>query len=250
MSESEPAFVFAIISEAESDQQLTRGLAERIFVEQIDWLEFENLTALAHWRGFDEGNVYLSWSGIERLAKRSQVVIHGRYTGAFDERRARLALLLFNSLERPPDAVVFVRDTDNVAERVPSLERARESPWPFAVVLATPHTKRECWILNGFDPRSAAEEVALERVRRKLGFDPRLFADRLTAKGKKGKNNAKVVLEQGLGVEPGSAREVACWQETDLDVLRERGIETRLTAYLQEVVARLVPILAGPSHGK
>jgi hypothetical protein len=250
MSENETAFVFAVISEAKGDQEIARGLAERVFVEKIDWLEGEDLAALCHWHGFEPRSDYLSWSAIERLAKRANLVTHGRYAGAFDERRARLALLLFNSLERQPDAVAFVRDTDNVAERVPSLERARSRPWPFSVVLATPHTKRECWVLNGFEPRDAAETEALERIRQELGFDPCLAAERLTAKGIKGKRNAKVVLEKGLGVRTGSDREDACWQETPLDVLRTRGRETLLAAYLQEIADHLVPIVAGTSGGK
>ncbi len=250
MSESETAFVFAVISEARSDLQIARKLAERVLVEKIDWLEDGSLTALCHWQGYERDDDYLSWSGIERLAKRANLVIHGRYAGAFDERRARLALLLLNSLGRRPDAVAFVRDTDNVAERVPSLERVRSQPWPFVVILATPHTKRECWILNGFEPRDAAEVNALDRVHQVLGFDPRLAAERLTAKGIKGKKNAKIVLEKGLGVEPRSEREDACWHETDLDLLRKRGDETLLAAYLQEVADLLVPILAGSSGGK
>ncbi len=247
MSASESAFFFAVVSEAESDQQIAGRLAERVLVEQIDWLDFDNLAELCRWGGFDEGDAYLTWSGIEGVAKRPKLVVHGRYAGAFDERRARLALLLFNGLERRPDAVLFVRDTDNVAERVPSLERAREYPWPFAVVLATPHTKRECWVLNGFEPTNAEEEAALARARRKIGFDPCLSAERLTAKREPRRKNAKVVLKEDLEVEPGSAREEACWRKTDLDVLRERGVETRLTAYLQEVVDRLVPVLVEPS---
>lgn len=245
MSASETAFVFAIVSEAVSDQQMASGLAERVFVEKIDWLENEGLTNLCRWRGFEAGTAYLSWPAIEPAAKRKNIAIHGRYAGAFDERRARLALLLFNSLKKRPDGVVFVRDTDNVPERVPSLEQARNHPWPFPVALATPHTKRECWILNGFKPHDADEKAALERTRQGLGFDPSLAAERLTAKGKKGKNNAKIVLGQDLGIEPGSSREDACLRETDLATLRKRGHKTLLAAYLQEVADLLVPVLAG-----
>lgn len=251
MSGVETAFVLGVVSEAMSDQQIARGLAERVFLERIDWLDGQSLTDLCHWRGFEEGTDYLSWSRktIEHLIKGLGIVAHGRFTGAFDQRLARLALLLFSSLERLPDAVIFVRDTDNVDERVPSLDRARRADkWKFPVVLATPHTKRECWVLNGFEPRDHSEESALRNVRQKLKFDPRLEAERLTAKGKKGKKNAKLVLKQDLGVEPASAREDACWQETDLDVLRKRGDKTLLAAYLQEVVDRLVPILAGSSR--
>lgn len=250
MSVNEAAFVFAVVSEAVSDQEIVSGLAERVFVEEIDWLESVGLADLCQWRGFEEGTCYLSWPAIERAAKRAGITSHGRYAGAFDERRARLALLLFNSLKRRPDAVIVVRDTDNLPERVPSLEQARKRPWPFPIILATPHTKRECWILNGFVPRGDHEKAALERTRQRIGFDPSLTAERLTAKRKKGKKNAKIVLEQDLGIGPGSKREDACWQVTDLAVLKERGRETLLSDYLKEVADDLVPILAGRTRGR
>jgi hypothetical protein len=249
MSRSEAAFVFGVVSEAKSDQRIACGLAERVSVERIDWLESESLPGLCQWRGFEGGTDYLAWNAIERSAKRRGLVTHPRFNGAFDERPARLALFLFNSLGERPEAVVLVRDTDDVDERVSSLKRARdERPWPFAVVLATPATKRECWVLNGFVPRNRDEKAALERVRRKLGFDPCSAGERLTAKRKRGKNNAKLILERDLGVQPGSDREDACWRETDLDVLRARGRGTLLAGYLEDVVDRLVPILAS-SHG-
>ena len=243
MSASEPAFLIGVVSESINDQQIARGLAERVLVERIDWLETEMADSLCGWQGVEKGTPFLSWAGVEALAKRRGRRIHGKNAGAFDERRARLALFLFNSLERRPDAVVFVRDTDNVAGRVPSLERAREYSWAFPVVQATPHTKRECWILNGYEADDADEQAALRKVCQDLGFDPCLEAERLTAMGKKGKRNAKTVLEKGLGVELGSERETACWRDTDLDTLREKGDKTLLVAYLKEVAERLAPIL-------
>lgn len=104
--------------------------------------------------------------------------------------------------------------------------------------------------MNGFEPRNRDEKAALEGVRQKLGFDPCSAGERLTTEGKKGKKNAKVILKKDLGVEPDSDREDACWRETDLDLLRARGRGTRLVAYLEEVVDRLVPILAGASRGR
>ncbi len=249
MSSGDAAYFFAVVSEALADQQIARGLAERVVVSEIDWLEAENLEDFCCWRGLDEMAEFLSWTGILRLARERGIVTHGGFRsspGAGDERRARLALLLFNSLERRPDAVVFVRDTDNDADRVASIERARDDrPWKFRVALATPHTKRECWILNGFESRDAYEKATLEKVRQKLGFDPCLEPQKLTAGRKKGKNNAKVILERDLGVRWGSDREEACWRDTDIEVLRERGQGSLLTAYLEEVAERLVPILAG-----
>ncbi|MEE8524846.1 MAG: hypothetical protein V3T72_13000, partial [Thermoanaerobaculia bacterium] len=167
----------------------------------------------------------------------------GSPSGAFDERRARKALLLFNKCSKLPAGVLLVRDTDNQAERAESLERARRvRRWKFEVILATPDPKRESWVLAGFDPQNADEQAALDEARSTLGFDPRLQAERLTARGARGKRNAKKVLAKLINT---SEREHACWRDTDLGVLRERGEGSRLTAYLTELTERLVPVVAG-----
>jgi hypothetical protein len=102
------------------------------------------------------------------------------------------------------------------------------------------------WILAGFHPRSAAEEAALKKAKATLGFDPRVRAERLTARGAKGQRNATSVLASLMR---GAKRESACWRDTDLAVLRERGASTRLTAYITELTDRLVPLFAGGSPG-
>ena len=38
-------------------------------------------------------------------------------------------------------------------------------------------------------------------------------------------------------------RESACWQETPLETLRERGDNTGLNEYLEEIENRLLPVL-------
>ncbi|MFM6134788.1 MAG: hypothetical protein ACKPCP_11580 [Sphaerospermopsis kisseleviana] len=38
-------------------------------------------------------------------------------------------------------------------------------------------------------------------------------------------------------------REKLCWEETSLEILRARGVNTGLTAYLQEVEERLSVII-------
>ena len=88
------------------------------------------------------------------------------------------------------------------------------------------------------------EKAALQDAKQKLGFDPCTEAEKLTGKHKSLKKNAKLVLKDGLDVEPDSEREDACWQTTDLDVLRERGMSTFLTAYLGEVAERLAPVFS------
>ncbi|MEA2605088.1 MAG: hypothetical protein QOF89_6080 [Acidobacteriota bacterium] len=119
------------------------------------------------------------------------------------------------------------------------LDQAREAfPWPFVIVLAVAHTKRECWILAGFNPRSAAEETALAELRRELGFDPRLQAEDLTASAPHASRNAKRVLQRLLAGNPD--REEDCWISSDLETLRQRGGFTGLSDYLDEIRSRLM----------
>ena len=53
--------------------------------------------------------------------------------------------------------------------------------------------------------------------------------------------NVKVVVEQLTGND--MEREKLCWEETNLNHLRERGVDTGLTYYIQEVEERLAAII-------
>lgn len=244
---SPSAFSLAVVCEADADRRTACDLADRVLQTRIDWLQPETKADILRWRGLDTTSEFLAWKDVNAEARRKRIRIHGKFRsspGLYDERRGRLALRLFKRQDKPPDAVLLVRDTDGQEERIRSLEKVRTSrAWPFAVVLATPHPKRECWVLAGFEPADATEEKVINEVRRLLGFDPRLTAERLTAEGQKGKRNAKTVLESLLT--PGSAREETCWKETALDLIGQRGDGSRLKAFLDEVEHVLVPLLAG-----
>ncbi len=245
MNSSSSAYEFGVLCEAESDQKTACGLAERVLLEQISWLDQEQLTEICCWKGLEPDRHFMTWSSVEKHAKEQGIRARGSFSGKFDARRTRMALLLWNSLERCPDAVLIARDTDNEKERMPSIEDvARQDSWPFTIVLAMAHVKRECWILNGFDPQNDQEKAALQAAQKKLGFDPREKAEKLTGSGKSPQKNAKKVLKEDLDIAPNSPREDACWQETDLDLLRSRGEKTLLTKFLQEVSDRLVPVIA------
>jgi len=245
-SANSAAFIFGVVCEGKSDQRIARGLAHRVLVEKVDWLDETQVENLCRWQGVEKDYDFLPWPSVEKHAKNRKLRVHGGLGGKFDERRARTALFLFNDLASRPDAVVFVRDTDAEERRRPSIEQACEAvAWPFPVVVATPHTKRECWLLNGFEPADADEEAALREARQKLGFHPCKEAEKLTGKRRSKKKNAKSVLEKDLGVKPDSLREDACWRRTDLSVLRERGSKTLLADYLAEVAERLAPLLSG-----
>ncbi len=241
------AFTFAVVAEARADQQIASELAERVVIERVDWIGQDHLKDFCRWQGLDASTGFLAWKSVAREARARGIKTHGKFRqfpGAFDERRARMALLLFKKSEDRPDGVLLVRDTDNEDARINSLEKVRAAGrWEFQVLMATPRPKRECWVLAGFDPVDSEEETVLGVARSDLGFDPRSHAERLTARGSRGKRNAKKVLEELT--RKSSEREQGCWRQAPLSVLRERGQGSRLTAYLDEVERFLVPMLAG-----
>lgn len=241
---SASAYSFAVVCEAAADLDLSAGLADKVFCQEVDWIEPEGLKRLRTWRGLSEGESHLEWHWVGKLAQQQGLKAHGHFLGepgTLDAAIARKALLLLARTDRPPDAVVLARDSDGFDERRKGLGQARKDfPWPFEVVLAVAHTKRECWILAGFEPRSESETNALTDLHQELGFDPRLQAEELTAAEPQAKRNAKRVLEHLMG---GSReREEDCWRNCNLDVLAERGRLTGLAEYLEEVRSRLVPI--------
>ena len=245
MSRGRAAYSVGVVCEAAKDQRVATALAERVLCHEVDWIDPETVGNFCRWRGLDDDHNHLPWTAVEAQARRRRLRAHGRFQerkGVFDEHRARLAKRLFMLLDEPPAAILLVRDTDNQAGRPENLKsfRDRGSANP-QIVLALPHTKLECWILAGYEPADADEEARLGTERKHLGFDPRTQAHRLTTQGTKGKRNAKKVLERLASTE----REEACWLETPIETLRERGSNTGLTDYLEEVRERLVPIVAG-----
>lgn len=239
-----------MVCEAVADRKTAAELADRILCADVAWIEPEDLDLYRRWQGLEEGAGHLEWHHVPELARRSGIRAHGHFEGrpgSPDAHAARLALLLFATLREPPDAVVLVRDTDGEEERRAGLEQARQSPraggeWPFPVVLGLAHPKRECWVIAGFEPQDEAEAQSLAALRSHLGNDPRLHAVALKAKSPGALRSAKRVLAVLTDGDP--AREAACWVDCDLDLLRQRGQPTGLTAYLEEVKALLVPLLS------
>jgi hypothetical protein len=108
--------------------------------------------------------------------------------------------------------------------------------------------ERESWVVSGFEPLDDSESSRLEAERRTLGFDPRWRTHELTAcKADTALRSPKRVLRVLSGDDRG--RERRCWTETSLGVLRERGDENGLAAYLGEVRDRLAPLIGHVSEG-
>ncbi len=236
----------AVVCEAPADQETACGLADHVFCAAVDWLEPELLDGARRWRGFEADRCFVRWSDVPAMARTRGIRAPGHFQGqpgAPHARCARLALLLFVVLDDLPEAMLLIRDTDGDRRRQVGLEQARnDSDWPFRVALGLAHTKRECWVLAGFEPVSDAEHQRLGRIRQELGFDPCEHADDLTAQDESARHSAKRVLDKLCGSD--RDRERACWIDADLDLLAHRGAGTGLADYFAELRQWIVPLLA------
>ena len=256
---------FAVIGEARADAQLATELAERVFQTQSeDWLrdflsgEFKKFA----WVGLQEGQAFSIWQNYKTIERAASALGYKsrNYIGRpRDGKRAsayyakafkvlRLALWLKRSQILPNlRAIVLLTDSDNLRDTT-GFQQARdqfaENVDELAVVIGLAHTKREAWVLNGFVAQGKNEQAKIQEIRDEVGFDPCLQAHRLREKSRDEEGrlrNVKVIVE--ILTNGDYERESICWQETPLETLRERGVETGLTAYLEEVEERLLPIL-------
>jgi hypothetical protein len=249
MSE-QASYSIAIVCESDADRRTACTLSDRVLCETVDWIAPETLDLLRSYRGIQAPDPYLKWTDMKKIARKRHVAPHGFLRGkprASDEAMAEQALLLLAALDPPPSAVVILRDTDTDSKRREGFEQARGArAWPFKVVIGVACTKRECWVLAGFEPRDDTERALLERERQDLGFDPRISAEQLTASEHGAKRDAKRVL---LALTGGvREREDACLEDSPLAVLEARGKETGLAPYLREVEELLVPVFDGAAR--
>lgn len=243
-------FVFAVVCEARADQETGCALADRVFCAEVDWLSEEILDECRRWQGAIENSYFLTWSEVGELARQAGIRAHGHFGGApahHDARIARRALRLLMALEVPLDGVLLIRDDDRDEDRRRGLEQARAaSDINVPIVIGLAHTKRECWVLAGFDPCNDAETQQFEALCQELSFDPRIAADRLTAKHDHETRSAKRVL--AALTKGDREREAECWLRCDLGPLETRGANTGLADYLRELRERFVPLFTGQRH--
>jgi hypothetical protein len=146
---SEASYEFAVVCEARADRDTACGLADRVLLEEVSWLEAETLDSYRKWRGSDSEQPFLKWAQVKaELTRRGVKGIFGHFggkSGQPDAYMARLALLLLTFSEPRPAAVLLVRDSDGDARRREGLAQARnDRPWPFPVVIGLAEPKREC----------------------------------------------------------------------------------------------------------
>lgn len=248
---------FIVIVESGADARTATKLAERILVEKVNWLEPEILQHLCQWSGLKVGTDHSCWKNIVDITqnlsdqfKFPTIRSNGRLKT--DGKAASKVLKLISFLQykqkRQIKAVLFIRDLDNQPERRKDIEQARSEHInekdKLEIVIGTADRMREAWVLNGFIPSNQEEERILEELKSELKFDPCLESHRLRERSLEGANrirHPKVVVEKLTG--KNMEREQQCWEETSLELLRERGVNTGLTDYIREVEQRLSKII-------
>lgn len=243
----------AVVCEGPADFPLVTCLAERVILEHPPWLDGLMADAI-HWRGETAAEPCLPWQHVRSRARDRAGSIRvplGKFAGergAPDAATARRALRLLRASPDRPDAILLLRDADNHPTRLLGLNQARgeveqQSPLDYGpIVIGVAHSKRECWVLHGFEPRNDREGDRLAQLTRELRFDPVAEPHRLNDRHDHEPRSAKRVLSTLVAGD--RDRECACWSETSLTLLRRRGGDTGLTSFLDEVAARLVPLFA------
>lgn len=251
---------FIVIVESGADARTATKLAELVLQEKFDWLDDDILQHCFQWTGLEEGTEFSCWRDITKIIdnaksqikyKPSRFIGHSKGEPLKADGAASIKILnLVRFLQRIRQikAVIFIRDLDNQPERKEGIEQARsehinKTP-KLEIVIGAADPKREAWVLNGFIPSNQQEKQIIEEIKNKLSFDPSIESHRLRATSEKEPErirNVKVVVEQLTGND--MEREKQCWEETNLKHLRERGVDTGLTDYIQEVEQRLAAIL-------
>lgn len=241
---------WVLLCEDESDAELTTGLADRHAMEPHHGLEQwirDNLDSYRKWvLNADEGQCW-TWKRIKRVADRRKLTTHGyqkRAPGIETAEIRKAVLVISDRGHANPAGILMHRDTDGKTERREGFRRSvenynRESLMEggtrIILCLALPHPETEAWLLAAFEPKTESGRAALERERQKLGFDPRVHAERLNAgreatrEGLEVKTSTKRILEELLCAEQISRE--SCWKERSLDILWERGGETGLREF-------------------
>lgn len=150
----------------------------------------------------------------------------------------RDVLRQFLELEKRPDVVVLVRDSDGRDQRAGIIQVREGLPWPFSVVMAVPHPEVEAWYVSGFVPESNQEKRQLSTLAKELSFDPISQSHRLTSHPNSAPHDAKRILSALCGND--EERRQRCL--VDEPRLRERGAKNGLTEFLEEVDGKVVPL--------
>lgn len=244
--------------EAASDFRVLEGLVDRVLREHgpgwvADVMD-ANPDGVRVWIRDGAGRAFFDLHQVrfyaQSLGLRPAYGYFGRRPGRAGAIMARKVLSIARCLmaEHPElEAVVLVWDMDKQPERGEGLEQARHEAAqiaPFAIVFGCANPMREAWVLAGFEPEDEDETRRLRDLTVELGFSPVHQAHQLTAADETAKRSPKRVLRYLSAGDHN--REERCWVETPLASLRDRGAETGLREFLDEVKDRVLPRLLRP----
>ncbi|MEG4505875.1 hypothetical protein QUA81_19655 [Microcoleus sp. F6_B4] len=251
---------FVVIVESSADARTATRLADRVLVEKIDWLEPEMLQHLFQWSGLEAGTENSCWKNINQIIDNFQQSLGfrpPRYLGHRKDGALKadgaaaikiINLVRFIQKTRQIKAVLLIRDLDNQPQRREGIEQARSEQIDrqpkLAVIIGTADRMREAWVLNGFIASNQEEKQILQEITTELTFNPCDESHRLRSNSWEEPDrirNPKVVVEKLTGGK--MEREQQCWEETSLELLRKKGVHTGLTAYIDEIEERLIPIV-------
>ena len=240
--------VVGVVCEAPADQRTACDIADRVICEQVDWIDSKELDDHRAWRGHEQNEPFLPWKRVRTVAKKLGIKAHGHFEGepgAPDAAAARRALRVMLTIAPSLQAIMLVRDSDGDLDRNKGLDQARRgSSVRDTILIGVAHPKREAWVLAGFLPQDDAERNGLKELKRELGFNPIEQSHRLDAQEPRAKTDIKEVLGKLC---EGLDRESMCWQDADLNTLREKGKQNGLSQFILEVEKILVPLLGGQS---
>lgn len=244
-------FRVVVFAEDEDDAEIVCGLADRVFRE-VGNIPSTELTTCRSWQG-DGVNCHFikkDWIPVKfealkqkdkrpRFRRRLGDKPPGSYTAFW---RKAIELVVALNETQPVRGVLIHCDVDHKkrAERK-DIEQACGEPQEAALtfVLATPDREIEAWLLNGFCAQTPAEEKRLAEWKRKLQFDPCTQAER--ARDTSGDRDPKNIINALTNSD--AQRKRYCWEEEKLGILRQRGVETLLTQFLDDVETRFLDLL-------
>ena len=122
------AVSIAVVCEAPADARTGCELADRVVLNEIEWVETDLLDDVRQWRGVQYSDDHLLWRDVRKLAAERRIRVHGHFQGepgAPDAHAALKALLVLHSSDDSPDAFVLLRDDDGQSERMQGLNQAR-----------------------------------------------------------------------------------------------------------------------------
>jgi hypothetical protein len=254
----------AVVCEARADYAIASALCDRV-IWQVPWIHNEDYYFAERGERFSPANQesireyqeyeqqpFVLWKRLKALQENKPSgfgahKFHGRFNGnpgAADSQMTRYALLFLGEQRPPPQAILFIRDSDNDESRRAGMEQARDEykarGGKIAIVIGLASPKRECWVLHGFLPKNDEETKRLQSESKALTFDPVKYPERLNAKDDGSLRDAKRLLD--TLTEHSWERQETCWLETPLHALHSLGHNTGLTAYLNEVEKLIVPL--------